>query len=103
MRIRIRPGRNLCTTLCSTSCERCKEPHHWHRCHMYGLGIYLADLPAKSHRYVRAPLEVSSEQYPWYKEQQAPRSASAARPAAAAAAAPPAPAAPVPPAPAVDT
>merc|ERR1719327_787080 len=27
----------------------------WGKCHMYGLGVYLADLAQKSHRYVREP------------------------------------------------
>jgi len=48
-------GRGLCTTLCSSSCAHCVEPHNWDRCHMYGLGVYLADLAQKSHRYVREP------------------------------------------------
>lgn len=48
-------GRGLCTTLCGTDCKHCTEAHNWSRCHMYGLGIYLADLAQKSHRYVREP------------------------------------------------
>lgn len=48
-------GRGLCTTLCGSGCEHCREPHAWDRCHMYGLGVYLADLAQKSHRYVREP------------------------------------------------
>lgn len=46
-------GKGLCTTLCGTGCPHCREPHEWHRCHMYGLGVYMADLAQKSHRYVR--------------------------------------------------
>merc|ERR1719329_2072561 len=48
-------GRGLCTTLCGTDCRKCKEPHAWGHCHMYGLGVYLADQAQKSHRYVREP------------------------------------------------
>lgn len=32
----------------------------WDRCHMYGLGVYLADLAQKSHRYVREPEVMTS-------------------------------------------
>jgi len=46
-------GKGLCTTLCGVDCEHCVEAHHWDRCHMYGLGVYLADQAQKSHRYVR--------------------------------------------------
>jgi len=54
-------GRGLCTSLCGADCRHCVEPHCWDRCHMYGLGIYLADLAQKSHRYVRAaPTEVAA-------------------------------------------
>jgi len=48
-------GKGLSTTLCNSSCEYCTESHCWNMCHMFGLGIYLADMPAKSHKYVRAP------------------------------------------------
>lgn len=48
-------GKGLCTTLCGTDCKHCKDPHDWAKCHMYGLGVYLADLAQKSHRYVREP------------------------------------------------
>merc|ERR1711933_601634 len=48
-------GKKLCTTLCGRDCEHCCEPHEWEKCHMYGLGVYLADLAQKSHRYVREP------------------------------------------------
>jgi len=48
-------GKGLCTSLCGTACKHCREPHAWNKCHMYGLGVYLADLAQKSHRYVRAP------------------------------------------------
>jgi hypothetical protein len=48
-------GKGLCTSLCSTACKHCQEPHVWNKCHMYGLGVYLADMAQKSHRYVRAP------------------------------------------------
>jgi hypothetical protein len=47
--------KDLCTTLCGTDCRHCREAHAWDRCHMYGLGVYLADLAQKSHRYVREP------------------------------------------------
>ena len=46
-------GRGLCTTMCGADCAHCTEAHGWARCHMFGLGIYLADDPRKSHAYVR--------------------------------------------------
>eukprot|EP00755_Sulcionema_specki_P020942 Sspe_Gene.12849::Locus_4401_Transcript_1_1_Confidence_1.000_Length_2103::g.12849::m.12849 len=46
-------GKGLTTTLCGNDCPHCTEPHQWSMCHMYGLGVYLADTPAKSHRYVK--------------------------------------------------
>jgi hypothetical protein len=48
-------GKGLCTTLCNNSCVHCTQKHEWDRCHMYGLGIYLADMAQKSHRYVSQP------------------------------------------------
>jgi len=48
-------GKGLCTTLCNNDCQHCTEKHKWNRCHMYGLGIYLADMAQKSHRYVSQP------------------------------------------------
>ena len=48
-------GKGLSTTLCTNSCKFCTEKHEWHRCHMFGLGIYLADMAQKSHRYVSQP------------------------------------------------
>lgn len=48
-------GKGLCTTLCGTDCQSCTEPHSWGKCHMFGLGVYLADQAQKSHRYVREP------------------------------------------------
>ena len=45
--------KGLSTTLCGTACTHCTEKHSWGMCHMFGLGIYLADDAAKSHRYVR--------------------------------------------------
>jgi len=48
-------GKGLCTSLCSNTCKHCTRKHEWNRCHMYGLGIYLADLAQKSHRYVSQP------------------------------------------------
>merc|ERR1712110_932967 len=48
-------GKGLCTTLCGTDCCHCRDAHSWDRCHMYGLGVYLADQAQKSHRYVREP------------------------------------------------
>jgi len=48
-------GKGLCTTLCDNTCRHCIEKHEWNRCHMYGLGIYLADLAQKSNRYVSQP------------------------------------------------
>jgi hypothetical protein len=46
-------NKGLCTTLCSTECEHCTQAHGWGKCHMYGLGVYLADVAQKSHQYVR--------------------------------------------------
>jgi len=48
-------NKGLCTTLCNNDCKYCTEKHEWNRCHMYGLGIYLADMAQKSHRYVSQP------------------------------------------------
>merc|ERR1712188_268716 len=48
-------GQGLCTSLCDNRCEFCTERHEWDRCHMYGLGIYLADIAQKSHRYCSQP------------------------------------------------
>merc|ERR1712056_117356 len=42
-----------CLTLCDNKCVHCTRPHVWGRCHMYGLGVYLADQAFKSHLYVR--------------------------------------------------
>jgi len=46
-------NKGLCTTLCGTDCAHCTQAHTWGRCHMYGLGVYLADSAQKSHQYVR--------------------------------------------------
>jgi len=48
-------GKGLCTTLCDNTCIHCTKKHEWNKCHMYGLGIYLADMAQKSHRYVSQP------------------------------------------------
>ncbi|CAE8648728.1 unnamed protein product [Polarella glacialis] len=48
-------GKGLCTTLCPNTCRFCTTKHEWGRCHMFGLGIYLADIAQKSHRYVSQP------------------------------------------------
>merc|ERR1712056_10007 len=48
-------GKGLSTSLCNNDCRYCTEKHEWDRCHMYGLGIYLADMAQKSHRYVSRP------------------------------------------------
>jgi len=48
-------GKGLCTTLCDNTCKYCVQKHEWKRCHMYGLGIYLADMAQKSHRYISQP------------------------------------------------
>jgi hypothetical protein len=48
-------GKGLCTTLCNNDCEHCTQKHDWDKCHMYGLGIYLADMAQKSHRYCSQP------------------------------------------------
>lgn len=47
-------GKGLRTSLCSNDCQYFTKPHQWDRCHMFGLGIYLADIAQKSHRYVSA-------------------------------------------------
>lgn len=49
-------GKGLCTSICDNRCEKCTEKHQWHKCHMFGLGIYLADIAQKSHRYVSQPV-----------------------------------------------
>jgi len=48
-------GKGLCTSLCNNDCKHCVERHEWDRCHMFGLGIYLADMAQKSHRYCSQP------------------------------------------------
>merc|ERR1712007_147386 len=48
-------GKGLTTSLCNNTCQYCSPEHKWNRCHMYGLGVYLADMAQKSHRYVREP------------------------------------------------
>jgi len=48
-------GKGLCTTLCPNTCSFCTRKHEWAKCHMFGLGIYLADMAQKSHRYVSQP------------------------------------------------
>jgi len=48
-------GKGLTTTLCGNDCKHCTEKHEWSKCHMYGLGIYLADMAQKSHRYCSQP------------------------------------------------
>jgi hypothetical protein len=48
-------GKGLCTSLCNNSCRFCVKKHEWKRCHMFGLGIYLADMAQKSHRYCSQP------------------------------------------------
>lgn len=53
-------GKGLTTTLCGNSCKYCTEKHEWCKCHMYGLGIYVADLAQKSHRYCSQPQITSS-------------------------------------------
>lgn len=57
-------GKGLSTTLCGTDCKHCTEPHVWSKCHMYGLGIYLADMAQKSHRYVREPRQPGPDARP---------------------------------------
>jgi len=47
-------GKGLCTSLCTNTCKFCTKKHEWGRCHMYGLGIYLADMAEKSQRYTTA-------------------------------------------------
>lgn len=48
-------GKGLCTSICENSCKKCTAKHQWNKCHMFGLGIYLADIAQKSHRYVSQP------------------------------------------------
>lgn len=48
-------GKGLCTSLCDNTCRFCTKKHEWNKCHMYGLGIYLADMAQKSHRYTSQP------------------------------------------------
>lgn len=48
-------GKGLCTSICDNRCEKCTTRHEWNKCHMFGLGIYLADMAQKSHRYVSQP------------------------------------------------
>jgi len=45
-------GKGLRTSLCNNDCKYCVKQHHWNRCHMFGLGVYLADISSKSHRYI---------------------------------------------------
>lgn len=47
--------KGLCTSLCNNDCKHCVERHAWDKCHMFGLGIYLADMSQKSHRYSSQP------------------------------------------------
>merc|ERR1712232_886686 len=47
-------GKGLRTSICRNDCKFCTKVHKWDHCHMYGLGIYLADLAQKSHRYISA-------------------------------------------------
>jgi len=53
-------GKGLCTSLCNNTCKHCVERHEWNRCHMYGLGIYLADIAQKSHRYCSQPEQMQN-------------------------------------------
>merc|ERR1712048_583743 len=55
-------GKGLCTSLCTNDCKFCTEKHEWSRCHMFGLGIYLGDMSAKSHRYCSQPQYVGGKQ-----------------------------------------
>jgi len=48
-------GKGLSTTLCGNDCHHCTDRHEWNKCHMFGLGIYLADMSQKSHRYCSQP------------------------------------------------
>jgi len=52
-------GKGLSTTLCNNNCTKCVQRHTWKHCHMFGLGIYLADQALKSHRYVSEPVKTS--------------------------------------------
>jgi len=51
--------KGLHTSLCNNDCNFCTKKHEWNKCHMYGLGIYLADLAQKSNRYVSQPKRVN--------------------------------------------
>ena len=44
-------GGGASTTLCRTACGQCTGRHGWQRCHMFGLGVYVADDASKSHMY----------------------------------------------------
>jgi len=54
--------KGLNTSLCNNDCEFCTKRHEWNKCHMYGLGIYLADMAQKSNRYVSQPERVNGRQ-----------------------------------------
>merc|ERR1712110_343681 len=59
-------GKGLSTTLCNNTCRYCTDKHEWNRCHMFGLGIYLADMAQKSHRYTSQP-KISKNGRPTYR------------------------------------
>jgi hypothetical protein len=40
------------TSLCNVDCTHCTQQHKWNKCHMFGLGIYLANQANKSNLYV---------------------------------------------------
>jgi len=40
------------TSLCNSDCVHCTQQHKWNKCHMFGLGIYLANIAGKSASYV---------------------------------------------------
>merc|ERR1712137_622109 len=54
--------KGLHTSLCNNDCKFCTQKHEWKKCHMYGLGIYLADLSQKSNRYVSQPKLVNGKE-----------------------------------------
>lgn len=48
-------GKGLSTTFCDNTCPHCVVKHEGNCCHMYGLGIYLADTALKSHHNCSQP------------------------------------------------
>jgi len=47
------PGFGVTGSLCNTDCTYCTNKHAWNKCHMFGLGIYFANMASKSANYVK--------------------------------------------------